>query len=127
MPPMRAAAENSDAVLPSIENRYSVSGRLGSYCVRSSAIWPSTSRPMVGAEQAGDLGAQAGGDLGGPGQQEVARQDGPQVAPAGVHAGHRAAHLGLVHHVVVVERAEVDELHRHAAADDVVAGLVAGR
>ena len=47
MAPMREAAENSDAVLPSMERRYSCSGRPGSYCVLSSEIWPSTSRPMV--------------------------------------------------------------------------------
>ena len=78
-----------------------------------------------GAEQPGHLGAEAGGDLGGAGQEEVARQDGSVVAPAGVDAGDGTAHLGLVHHVVVVERADVDELHRDAAADHVVAGLTA--
>ena len=35
--------------------------------------------------------------------------------------------LGLVHDVVVVERAQVDQLDRHAALDHVVAHVPAGR
>ena len=64
-------------------------------------------------QQAGDLGAERGGDLGRAGQEEVAGHDGDEVAPAGVDALHVAAHQGLVHDVVVVERGQVDELDRH--------------
>ena len=39
-----------------------------------------------GGQQAGHLGAERGGDLGRPGQQEVAGEDGLEVAPPGVDA-----------------------------------------
>ena len=64
-------------------------------------------------EKTGDLGAERGGDLRRAGQEEVARHDGHEVAEAGVDALDVAAHECLVHDVVVVERGEVDELHRH--------------
>ena len=72
-------------------------------------------------EQPGDLGAERGGDLRRPRQQEVAGEDRLQVAPLGVDRLDAAARVGLVDHVVVVQRAEVDELARDAAAHDVVA------
>ena len=93
---------------------------------RSSAIWPSHSSPIVRASRPGDLGAERGGDLRGPGQQEVAGQDGPEVPPPGVDALDGAAGDGLVHDVVVVQRAEVDQLAGHAAEHDVVGGGGAG-
>ena len=73
-------------------------------------------------EQAGDLGAERGGDLGRAGQEEVAGHDGHEVAEAGVDALDVAAHQRLVHDVVVVERGEVDELHRHRPLQVVVGG-----
>ena len=73
-----------------------------------------------GGQQPGHLGAQRRGELRRPGQQEVAGQDRPQVAPAGVHALDGAPGGGLVDDVVVVERADVDELDRHAAGHGVV-------
>ena len=73
-----------------------------------------------GGQQARHLGAQAGGDLRGLGQQEVAREDRLEVAPAQVHALDAAAGLGLVDHVVMAERADLHELHRDATEDDVV-------
>jgi hypothetical protein len=73
-------------------------------------------------QQGGHLGAEGGGDLRRPGQQEIAGQDGGEVAPPVVHALDATARVGLVHDVVVVERAEVDELHRHTPQDDIVAG-----
>ncbi len=64
-------------------------------------------------EEPGDLGAERRGDLGRAGQEEVAGHDGDEVAEAGVDALHVAAHQGLVHDVVVVERGQVDELDGH--------------
>ena len=74
-----------------------------------------------GGQQAGHLGAEGGRDLGRLGQQEVAGQDRLEVAPAGVDARRSPPGVGLVHDVVVVERAEVDELDGHATEDHVVA------
>ena len=68
-----------------------------------------------GGEQAGHLGAEPGGDLGGLGQQEVAGEDRLEVAPAGVDALDAPAGLGLVDHVVVAQRADLDELDGDAA------------
>ncbi len=73
-----------------------------------------------GGEQPGDLGAERRGDLRRLGQQEVAGEDGLEVAPAGVDALDGAPGDRLVDDVVVVERAEVDELDRHAAPHRVV-------
>ncbi len=44
------------------------------------------------------------------GEQEVACEDGDDVAPPGVHAGDPTAGFGFVDHVVVVERPEVHQL-----------------
>jgi hypothetical protein len=49
------------------------------------------------------------------------------VAPAEVHRRHAAAGLGLVDHVVVVERSDLHQLDRHTTLDDVVGGVVAPR
>ena len=76
---------------------------------------PWHSRPMVLARTRYDLGAEPGRDLRGPGQQEVAGQDGHQVAPAGIGALHAPPGAGLVDDVVVVQRAHVDQLDRHGA------------
>ena len=46
-----------------------------------------------GGEQAGQLGADAGGHLGGPGQQEVADQDGRAVRVWGPGPGRRQVHV----------------------------------
>ena len=67
---------------------------------------------MVAASSAGDVGAERGGERRRPGEEEVAGEDRHDVAPAGVHARHAAPGLGLVDDVVVVQRTEVDELHR---------------
>ena len=71
-------------------------------------------------ERRGDLGAERGGDLGRAGEQEVADDDGEQVAPAAVHADDVAPADRLVHDVVVVERGEVHELDRDAAEQGVL-------
>ena len=76
--------------------------------------------PDRAGQQPGDLGAERRGDLRGPRQQEVAGEDRLQVAPLGVDGLDAAPGVGLVDDVVVVQRAEVDELARHAAADHVV-------
>jgi hypothetical protein len=68
-------------------------------------------------EQRGDVGAERGGERRGLGEQVVAGEDRDDVRPARVHAGHAPPGLGLVDHVVVVERSEVDELDRRAAGD----------
>ena len=70
-----------------------------------------------GGEQPRDVGAERGGQRRRPGQQEVAGEDGDDVAPAGVDARHAPAGLGLVDHVVVVQRPEVHELDRDGAGD----------
>ena len=88
--------------------------------VRSSSDLALAQPADGGGQQAGHLGAERRGDLRGPGQQEVAGEDRLQVAPAGVDALDAAAGVGLVDDVVVVERAEVDQLDRHAAEHHVV-------
>ena len=122
MPPMRQAVASSDAVLPSIEPGRPSSVRSTSKVCWSSSTWPSHSRPMVAASSPATSVPSDGGDLRGPGQQEVAGQDGLEVAPAGVDAVDGAADDGLVHDVVVVERAEVHQLDRHRAGDDLGGG-----
>ena len=49
------------------------------------------------------------------------------LRPARVHDRHAAPGLGLVDHVVVVQRAEVHELDRRAAGDRVVGGAARRR
>ena len=71
-------------------------------------------------EQGGDLGAERRGDLGRLRQQEVAGEDRLEVAPLGVDGLDAAPGVGLVDDVVVVQRAEVDELAGDATAHDVV-------
>ncbi len=54
----------------------------------------------------------------GRGEQVVAGQDGDVVAPPGVGARRPAPHLGLVHHVVVIQRGQVHQLdHRTGDRD----------
>ena len=55
--------------------------------------------------------------VGRAGEQVVAGEDRDDVAPAGVDARDAAPGLGLVDHVVVVERAEVHELDRDRSGD----------
>ena len=74
-----------------------------------------------GGEQPGDLGAERRGDLRRLGQQVVAGEDRLEVAPPGVDALDGAAGVGVVHDVVVVERAEVHQLHRDCTAHDLAA------
>ena len=74
------------------------------------------------------VGAQARGQLGGAGEEEVTGEDGDQVVPAGVGRVGAAAQVGLVHHVVVVERAHVGDLddagrREHLLAARLRAGL----
>ncbi len=64
------------------------------------------------------LGPEVGEDLRGAGEEEVAGEDRDRVAPAGVRAGHPAPHGGLVHHVVVIQRGEVGQLHDHGRGHD---------
>jgi len=73
-------------------------------------------------QDGGHLGAQAGGDLRRLAQQEVAGQDRHQVAPLGVGRRHPTAGVGIVHHVVVVQRAEVHELAGDPAQNELVRG-----
>ena len=67
-----------------------------------------------------------GGNLGRPGQQEIASQDGDEVAPAGVGAFDSPPRAGLVDDVVVVQRPHVDQLHRDGALHDVLTGARTG-
>ena len=64
------------------------------------------------------VGPEIGGQLGGPGEQEVAGEDRDVVVPACVGRDAAAAQLGLVHHVVVVERREVGQLDDARGGDD---------
>ncbi len=73
-------------------------------------------------EDLGDVPAQPCRQCGRPGQQEVAGEDGHDVAPPRVDARHAPARLGLVDDVVVVQRSLVDELDRHRPGDGVGAG-----
>ena len=66
------------------------------------------------------VGAEQRGELGGLREQEVAGQDRDEVVPAGVGRLRAAAQVGLVHHVVVVERADVGDLHDAGRGDHVV-------
>ena len=59
-------------------------------------------------------------ELAGAGEQQVAGEDRDRVAPHGLRARHAAAALGVVHDVVVVERAEVGDLDRLGGGDHVV-------
>ncbi len=68
-------------------------------------------------EQLGDLGAERCCELRGLGQQEVSGQDRLEVAPAVVDGLDTPPGLGVVHHVVVVERPQVDLFDSHACAD----------
>ena len=70
-----------------------------------------------GGEEPGDVGAQRRGQRRRAGEEEVAGEDRHDVAPAGVDAGHAAPGLGFVDDVVVVERSQVDQLHRDRAGD----------
>ena len=83
---------------------------------------PGAEAPDGGGQEPGHLGAEGCGDLGRPGEQEVARQDGDQVAPAGIHAADPPPARGFVHHVVVVERPEMDELDGRGPHDHVGRG-----
>ena len=76
-------------------------------------------------QQLGDVGAEAGGDGGAAGQQVVAGDDGDQVPETAVHALDVAPDRRLVDDVVVVERGQVDELHRHPAHQVVLGGVAA--
>ena len=79
---------------------------------RSSAIWPSHSRPIVRASSpATSVPSEAAISDARASRKSPARMA-CEVAPPGVHALDAAAGLGLVHHVVVVQRPEVDELAR---------------
>ena len=77
-------------------------------------------------EQAGDLGAERRGDLRRLRQQEVAGEDRLEIAPLGIDRFDAAPGVGLVDHVVVVQRAEMDELAGDSAADHVVTRRRAG-
>ncbi len=54
--------------------------------------------------------AEVGEDLAGAREEEVAREDRDGVAPYGLRARDAAAHVRLVHDVVVVQRREVRDL-----------------
>jgi hypothetical protein len=62
--------------------------------------------------------SEVGHDLRGSGEQEVAGQDRHRVVPPRVGALGSASQVGLVHHVVVVERREVGQLHHERGGDD---------
>ena len=122
MPPTRHAVAMSDAVLPSIAERYESSVRSASKRYCSSSTWPAAQLADRRRQQRGDVGAERRGERRRLREQVVAGEDRDDVRPARVHARHAPAGLGLVDHVVVVERPEVHELDRRAAGDGVVGG-----
>ncbi len=75
----------------------------------------------VGLEAEGAL-AEPRDDLARAREQQVAGEDRDGVAPDRLGAGHAAAHLRLIHDVVVVERGEVGDLDAWAAA--ITSGLL---
>ncbi len=66
-----------------------------------------------GGQQLGDLGPESCRDLSRTGEEEVTGHDGHQVAEARVDALDVATDGGLVDHVVVVQRGQMDELDGH--------------
>ena len=118
--PMRQAVANSDAVLPSMAEKYAASLAVhvvGRPQLADLALAQPADRRR---QQPGHLGPERCGDLRRPGQQEVAGEDGGQVPPAGVDALDGAPGGGLVDDVVVVQRAEVDELDGDPTLHDLV-------
>ena len=79
------------------------------------------------SQQSGDLGAERCSDLGRPRQQEVAGEDRLQIAPPGVDRVDAASGLGLVHHIVVVQRPEVHQFTRDTTLHDIVGGGATGQ
>jgi hypothetical protein len=71
-------------------------------------------------QEPGDLGAEGGCDLRRTGEQEVTGEDRLQVAPLGVHRLDSTASVGLVDHVVVVQRSDLHQLHRGGTHDHVL-------
>ena len=71
------------------------------------------------------LRPEVGDDVGGRAEEQVTDEDGGGVAVGGVRAGRPAAHVGLVHDVVVVERGQVGELDPGGRRDDAVVDAVA--
>src|SRR6266540_1433166 len=77
-------------------------------------------------EHAGRLGAEPGRHLGGAGEQVVAGEHGHLVVVAGVGRAGAAAHLRLVHDVVVVEARQVRQLDGDRGADQPRVARIAG-
>ena len=71
------------------------------------------------------LRAEVGDDVGRRAEEQVADEDRGGVAVGGVGAGGAAAHVGLVHDVVVVERGEVGQLDPGRGRDDALVDAVA--
>ena len=92
---------------------------------RSSRICPEHSRTKVCAWILTACGAEVGDDVGRRAEEQVADQDRRGVAVGGVGAGGAAAHVGLVHDVVVVERGEVGQLDPGRRGDDALVDAVA--
>ena len=72
------------------------------------------------------VGPEVGGQLRGLREQEVAGQDRDVVVPAGVGRRGTATQVGLVHHVVVVERGEVGQLDDAGRGEHALAAGVTG-
>jgi hypothetical protein len=77
-------------------------------------------------QQCGHLGAERRRDLRRAREQEVAGEDGLQVAPLGVDGLDAAARGRFVHDVVVVQRTRLHEFAGDASLDSVVARRTVG-
>ena len=65
----------------------------------------------------GFLAEMGGGDLRRPRHEEIPCEDGDRVGPIGVSRAGTTTRVGLVNHVIVIERPDVDQFHRYTGFD----------
>ena len=78
------------------------------------------------AEVAGHLGTERRGDLRRLRQQEIAGEDGLEVAPLGVDGLHTATGGRFVHDIVVIQRTKVHQFTSDAALNSGIGGRTTG-
>ena len=116
-PPMRHAVANSDSGLALDRRRVRLLAAVDVEEVLQLEHLAPAQLADRRREQHGDVGAERCGPRRRPREQVVAGEDRDDVAPPGVDARHAAPGLGLVDHVVVVQRTEVHELDADRAGD----------